>query len=36
MTRATDAASNTQPAAIPFIEKGFLFNQPLPHPISVK
>ena len=36
MTRATDAAGNTQPAAIPFNEKGFLFNQPLPHPIVVK
>ena len=36
MTRATDAAGNTQPDAIPFNEKGYLFNQPLPHPISVK
>ena len=36
MTRATDAAGKTQPHAIPFNEKGFLFNQPLPHPISVK
>ena len=36
MTRATDAAGKTQPAAIPFNEKGFLFNQPLPHPIVVK
>ena len=36
MTRAADAAGNTQPAAIPFYEKGYLFNQPLPHPISVK
>ena len=36
MTRATDAAGNTQPDSIPFNEKGYLFNQPLPHPILVK
>ena len=35
MTRATDAADNTQPDAIPFNEKGYLFNQPVPHPIRV-
>ncbi len=35
MTRATDAAGNTQPQEIPFNEKGYLFNQPLPHPIHV-
>ena len=35
MTRATDAAGNTQPDAIPFNEKGYLFNQPVPHPIRV-
>lgn len=35
MTRATDAAGNTQPEKIPFNEKGYLFNQPLPHPIRV-
>ncbi len=35
MTRATDAAGNTQPDEIPFNEKGYLFNQPLPHPIHV-
>ena len=35
MTRATDAQGNTQPDDIPFNEKGYLFNQPLPHPISV-
>lgn len=35
MTRATDAAGNTQPNDIPFNEKGYLFNQPLPHPIKV-
>ena len=35
MTRATDAAGNTQPEAVPFNEKGYLFNQPLPHPIRV-
>ncbi len=35
MTRATDAAGNTQPNEIPFNEKGYLFNQPLPHPVTV-
>ena len=35
MTRATDAAGNTQPERAPFNEKGYLFNQPLPHPIRV-
>jgi DMSO/TMAO reductase YedYZ molybdopterin-dependent catalytic subunit len=35
MTRATDSAGNAQPAEIPFNEKGYLFNQPLPHPITV-
>ena len=35
MTRATDAAGNTQPDAVPFNEKGYLFNQPVPHPVRV-
>lgn len=35
MTRATDVAGNTQPDQVPFNEKGYLFNQPLPHPIRV-
>ncbi len=35
MTRATDAAGNSQPDKIPFNQKGYLFNQPLPHPIRV-
>lgn len=35
MTRATDAEGNTQPDDVPFNEKGYLFNQPLPHPIRV-
>lgn len=35
MTRATDSAGNTQPDRVPFNEKGYLFNQPLPHPIRV-
>ena len=35
MTRATDAAGNTQPDHVPYNEKGYLFNQPLPHPIRV-
>ncbi|WP_419931352.1 sulfite oxidase [Candidatus Poriferisodalis sp.] len=33
MTRATDVTGNTQPDQVPFNEKGYLFNQPLPHPI---
>ena len=35
MTRATDVAGNTQPDEIPFNEKGYLFNQPAPHPVRV-
>ena len=35
MTRATDAAGNTQPDEVPFNAKGYLFNQPLPHPVYV-
>lgn len=35
MTRATDSAGNTQSDHVPFNEKGYLFNQPLPHPIRV-
>lgn len=35
MTRATDVVGNTQPDRVPFNEKGYLFNQPLPHPIAV-
>ncbi len=35
MTRATDIAGNTQPDQVPFNEKGYLFNQPAPHPIRV-
>ena len=35
MTRATDSQGNTQPDDIPFNEKGYLFNQPLPHPVVV-
>ena len=35
MTRATDAQGNTQPDKVPFNEKGYLFNQPLPHPVRV-
>ena len=35
MTRATDTAGNTQPDVIPFNKKGYLFNQPLPHPVRV-
>ena len=34
-TRATDAAGNTQPHTIPHNTRGYLFNQPLPHPIRV-
>jgi DMSO/TMAO reductase YedYZ molybdopterin-dependent catalytic subunit len=35
MTRATDEEGNTQPDEIPFNQKGYLFNQPLPHPVKV-
>ena len=35
MTRATDSRGNTQPGAVPFNEKGYLFNQPVAHPIRV-
>lgn len=35
MTRATDTVGNTQPDRVPFNERGYLFNQPLPHPIRV-
>ena len=35
MTRATDSKGNTQPDTVPFNEKGYLFNQPLPHPVRV-
>jgi DMSO/TMAO reductase YedYZ molybdopterin-dependent catalytic subunit len=35
-TRATDAQGNTQPAQISFNAEGYLFNQPLPHPIHVR
>ena len=35
MTRATDIAGDTQPDSVPFNEKGYLFNQPVPHPIRV-
>ena len=35
MTRAMDTEGNIQPDRVPFNEKGYLFNQPLPHPIVV-
>ncbi len=35
MTRATDRAGETHPDSIPFNAKGYLFNQPAPHPIQV-
>jgi len=35
LTRATDAAGNTQPDRVPFNEKGYLFNQPVAHPVRV-
>ena len=34
-TRATDTAGNTQPDHVPFNEKGYLFNQPVAHPVRV-
>ena len=35
MTRATGAAGDTQPERVPFNAKGYVFNQPLPHPVRV-
>ena len=35
-TRATDSDGNTQPDHVPYNEKGYLFNQPLPHPVRVR
>ncbi len=35
MTRATDSAGTTQPEIVPFNAKGYLFNQPLSHPVRV-
>lgn len=34
-TRATDEKGNSQPESVPHNEKGYLFNQPLPHPVTV-
>lgn len=34
-TRATDAAGSTQPDEVPFNEKGYLYNVPLAHPVTV-
>ena len=34
MTRATDAAGATQPDSVPFNRKGYLINQPVPHPVT--
>lgn len=36
LTRATDAAGNTQPDNVPFNKQGYLFNQPVPHSITVQ
>ena len=35
MTRATDRSGAAQPDTVPWNRKGYLFNQPLPHPIRV-
>ncbi len=35
MTRATDVTGATQPDSVPFNRKGYLFNQPVPHPVRV-
>ena len=35
ITKATDEIGNTQPEAIPFNEKGYLYNVPLVHPVRV-
>jgi sulfane dehydrogenase subunit SoxC len=36
MVRATDVAGNTQPDQVPYNTEGYLFNQPLPHPVEVR
>ncbi len=36
LTRATDVQGNTQPDEVPYNEQGYLFNQPAPHPVTVK
>lgn len=33
--RAIDELGNTQPPNVPFNEKGYLYNAPLPHPVRV-
>ena len=35
MTRATDIVGNTQPSEVPHNEMGYLFNEPVPHPINI-
>jgi sulfane dehydrogenase subunit SoxC len=35
LTRAIDVEGNAQRDEVPFNEQGYLFNQPLPHPITV-
>jgi len=35
MTRAIDEKGNMQPETIPYNQKGYLFNMPLPHPIRI-
>ncbi len=35
MVRATDVTGNTQPDHVPYNSEGYLFNQPIPHPIEV-
>jgi len=34
--RATDAAGNRQPAAVPFNEQGYLYNAVIGHPVTVQ
>ena len=35
MTRATDSEGNRQPDRVSFNKRGYLFNQPIPHPVMV-
>ena len=35
MTRATDSGGNRQPDRVSFNKRGYLFNQPIPHPVTV-
>jgi hypothetical protein len=35
LTRATDSVGNTQPDDVPLNREGYLYNAPVPHPVTV-